>query len=361
MDNRNMACIDILPDDPPSDVRCGSVINGQTVVVVQEELKNRRILMAVGCRGQGQSPRCRHHFYHDTERQVVFSGDLAPGTHRFPFSLNVPDACSWKGTILNFNWYLCARMLKADKTLSAYQGAHQKIYGGFEHEKEIEISLSAPAVSASDRDNQSRSRFVRKDSPLGPGCIITSVVIFVSGLAIVWWGMPIHFSLPGILAAAVGLVFLYIAARQKRTFRNLSPPEWYIEYPTTWPGDRIRTGITFQTLSPVRIKKAVIVLKAWEQVKYHTGRGRTTGPMNKHMIHEIEKPLDVPDRPLPAGTPLTIEGEIEIPADAPCTMDFDNEVKILWGLEFRLEPMDCPSWFDVEPVVVLPRITVPST
>lgn len=341
----------IILDDPGKPFHCGAEIAGAVEVVADEEIKAKDLVLSIGYKGKGIAPHQPINFVSDAERKTLFTGDWRPGAYRYPFTLIAPDACTYKGAILNMDWYLRARVVKAGKSITQTVGT-VRTYSGFDAEEEKVIELAPGPITSADRERGKAAKLIRKDAAVTPGCLLTSVLLLLGGVFAVWMGLP----LLGGIAAFIGIPMIGYALWLSLIGRKISLPELRIGSVITWPGERIPCRITFQARSPIEIKRATLTFKGWEQVKKFTGMHRTTGPLKKHLYHNEEQVLNVPAQRLSEGTMVEIKGEFTVPVTAPCTMDFDNEIKFLWQVEFRIQINGSPTWYDVQPVTVLPRI-----
>lgn len=330
--------LQIVLDEPGAVFQCGAVINGVVKVAVDEECEGKKLIIAVGYRESGIAPNQTVSSFLDTEIKQLFMGAWKPGTYSYPFNLCAPEGCNYAGTIMNVSWYLRAGI-----------GVCATTSFGVETEDEKGINLVPAEISPADRERKKASEVVRKESgEARSGCILPSIALFLGGLFCAWLGFDSDVALPGLIAAFIGLAVLGLIIRQALLDRKIAMTELRIGSVVVWPGVGVPCCITVQAKVPIEIESATLTLEGWED--------RTTGPVNKHIIHMEEKALELPARTLPARVPVQLKGDFLIPANATCTMDIDNEVKFLWRVEFRIKLKGSPDWFDVQPITVLPRI-----
>jgi hypothetical protein len=342
----NPPLVKIVLDEPSGVFPCGAAINGVVNVAVHEECEGRKLIIAVGYRESGIAPNQTIKSFKDTETKQLFTGAWQPGTYNYRFSLSAPEACNYAGVIMNVSWYLRAGV-----------GAHAATSFDVETEDEKGINLVPAEVSPADREAKKTSEVVRRESAgFRIGCFLSSIALFFGGLFFAWLGLGHDASLPGLVAALMGLAVLGVIVRQALIDKKIAMTELRIGSVVVWPGVAVPCSITVQAKVPTEIENATITLEGWEHVKQYTGMYRSTGPVNKHMVHTEEKALELPARTLPAQVPVRLKGNFVIPAGATCTMDFDNEVKFLWRVELRIKLKGSPDWFDVQPITVMPRI-----
>lgn len=342
----NPPLLQILLDEASGVFQCGRAISGVVNVAVQEECEGKKLIIAVGYRDNAIAPNQTIESFNDTEIKQLFVGGWKPGTYSYPFSLSAPEACNYAGAIMNITWYLRAGV-----------GVRPSNSFDVESEDEKAINLVPGEVSPGDREAKKASEIVRMESAgVRIGCLLSSIAFFLGGLFLAWLGAGHNASLPGIVAALVGLAGLGLIIWKSLIDRKIAMTELRIGSVVVWPGVVVPCSLTIQAKVPLEIESATITLEGWEHVKKYTGMHRTTGPVNKHIVHTEEKALELPARTLPAGVPVQLNGDFVIPAGATCTMDFDNEVKFLWRVEIRVKLNGSPDWFDVQPITVMPRI-----
>jgi hypothetical protein len=341
----NSPAVKIVLDEPAASVPCGGIISGWVNVVAQEACAGRRLIVALGYRSTGSAPTQSIRSQKDTETREIFAGAWEQGAYSYPFSLPVPEACNYAGTIMTITWYLRAGI-----------GTRAATSFDVESEDEQAITIIPADVSPSDRERKRASELVRR-GPVrtSPGCFLTSIALVLGGLFFAWLGLEHDASLPGAIAAVAGLAFLGVMIRQALINRKIAVTEMRIGSTVAWPGVEVPCSITLQPKSAMEVECATLKLEGREQVKKFTGMYRSTGPANTHVVHVEERPLEPATRTLSAGVPVTLSGSFAVPASATCTMGFDNELKFSWCAELRITIKGSPDWFDVQPVTVLPR------
>jgi len=338
--------VQIVLEKPGGVFQCGTSINGVVKVAVNEECESKKLIIAVGYRENGIAPTQTIHTFRDKEIKQLFIGTWQPGTYSYSFSLSAPEGCNYTGTIMNISWYLRAGI-----------GVSAITSFDVEAEDEKEITLVPAEISAADRDRKKASEIIRKESAGAMrGCILPSIGLLLGGLFFAWLGFDHDAALPGCVAALIGLAVLGLIIRQALLDRKITMTELLIGSVVIWPGVRVPCSITVQSKVPIEIESATLTLEGWEHVKKFTGIYRTTGPVNKHIVHMEEKALELPAPVLPAQVPVQLRGDFLVPANATCTMDFDNELKFLWHVVFRIKIKGSPDWFDRQPITVMPRI-----
>lgn len=347
----------IVLDKSGNSYRCGETISGTVEVFIHEECRNGTLILAMGCRGTGQAPGLKMNYLTDKEWWTLFTGEWKAGTGKYPFSVTAPDGYSYTGTIMTACWYLRAGFVGEGGTVVRQNWQDADLEG----EDRLDLSLAPGQVTPEDRKRSSASQIVRKESTGSMrGCMIPSLLLFLGGAAAAWWGWEKDLFLPGFVAALAGLAVTGLAVRQSLIERKVAMVEFRIGATVVWPGERVPCSVTVKAKAPVEIEQAALTLEGWEHVKKFTGMHRTTGPVNKHVVHKEVREMHLPVRSLPAGASVELRGEYTVPANAPGTMDFDNEVKFLWRLEIRIKITGSPDWFDVQPISVLPRLPAPS-
>jgi hypothetical protein len=314
-------------------------------VAAREACGGRRLIVALGYRAIGSAPTQSIRSHKDTETRELFAGAWAPGEYSYPFDLPVPEACNYAGTIMSVAWCLRAGI-----------GTRAATSLDVDSEDERAITLTPAEISPSDRERNKASGLIRT-GPVGtsPGCLLTSIALVLGGLAFAWLGLEHDASLPGATAAVAGLASLGVMIRQALINRKIAMTELRIGSTVVWPGVEVPCSLTLQPKAAMEVESATLKLEAWEDVKKFTGLYRTTGPTNKHTVHLEEKPLELAARTLAAGVPVELSGRFAVPANAVCTMTFDNELKLLWRAELRIKIKGSPDWFDIQPITVLPR------
>lgn len=343
----------IVPDIPGKSFRSGETISGRVKVIVHEACKGRQLVVALGCKGWGRSPIRQRSYLRDTEQSTLFIGEWEPGTYTYPFSLTAPNGCSYEGTILKVSWYLRAGVIGEGETI----GRTNTESSALEGEDQVDIFLVPGLITEADREQHQDSQLIRQE-PAGSlrGCLIVAVSLFLGGATAAWWGWEKGLDLPGFVVALIGLAGMGLAGRQVLIDRKIAKAELRIGSTVVWPGEQVPCSVTLQLKAPIEIEKASLTLEGWEHVKEFTGMYRTTGQVNRLCIHEDNREFLPAAGTFPAGSTVKLKGEFIVPANAPCSMEFDNEVKILWRLVPRIKIADSPDWFDVQPITVLPRI-----
>lgn len=338
--------LQIVLDKPDGVFQSGASINGAVRVAVDEECEDKKLIIAVGYRESGIAPVQTIRTFRDKEIKQLFMGVWQPGTYSYRFSLLAPEGCNYTGSIMNISWYLRAGI--GVRPINSFD---------VEAEDEKEITLAPAEISAADRDRKKASEVVRKESAGAMrGCILPSMGLLLGGLFFAWIGFDHDAALPGCVAALIGLAVLGLIIRQALLDRKFTMTELRIGSVVVWPGVRVPCSITVQSKVPIEIENATLTLEGWEHVKKFTGIYRTTGPVNKHIVHVEERALELPAPILPAQVPVSLKGDFLVPSNATCTMDFDNELKFLWSVEFRIKIKGSPDWFDRQPLTVMHRI-----
>jgi hypothetical protein len=343
----------IVLDTPGKTFHSGETISGRVEVVVQEACQGRQLVVALGCKGWGRAPMRKRDYFRDTEQHTLFTGDWQPGTYSYPFSLTAPDGCSDQGTIMTVGWYLRAGVIGKGETIGRVNTESSALEG----EDRLDFFLTPGVLTPADRERSHGSRLIRKESAGSMnGCLGVAVLMLLGGALVAWYGREAGFALPGVVLAFFGLLGTGSVVWTKLSYRKLALTELQIGATMVWPGERVHCSLTLQMKAPVEIEKATLTLEGWEHVKEFTGMYRTTGPVNRHCIHEERREFLPSAGKFPAGATVRLKGEFMIPADVPCSMEFDNEVKILWRLEPRIRIAGSVDWFDVQPITVLPRM-----
>ncbi len=341
----NTPAVQIVLDEPGASFPCGGIICGRVNVAAQEACAGKRLIVALGYRASGSAPTQSIRSQKDTETREIFAGAWAPGAYSYPFSLPVPEACNYAGTIMTITWYLRAGI-----------GTRAATSFDVDSEDERAINLTPAEVSPNDRERKKTSELIRRDPVrTSPGCLLTSIALVLGGLFFAWLGLGHDASLPGTIAVVVGLAFLGVMIRQALINRKIAMTELRIGSTVVWPGVEVPCSITLQPKAGMDVESATLKLEGSEHVKKFTGIYRSTGPVNTHVVHVEERSLELTARTLPAGVPVELRGRFAVPATAVCTMSFDNELKLLWRAEVRIKIKGSPDWFDVQPVTVLSR------
>lgn len=349
-----MLSVKIVPEKPGDLYHCGETISGKVQVVVHDECKDRKLMLALGCKGTGQAPQQQITYLIDTQQETLFTGDWMPGTYEYPFSLTAPDGYTYEGTIMTVGWYLRAGAIGKEESIIRQTKQDSDLQG----EGRRDIVLAPGKITPEDLSRKKDSQLIRRESAGSmKGCLPPALFMIVGGALAAWWGWNKELSLPGLVMAAAGLAMLGMVAWKALIDRKIAMVELRIDATVTWPGEKVPCSLIFKSRTPVEIEQATITLEGWEHVKKFTGIHRTTGPVNKHIIHKDVRELRLPSKRLPAGATVELAGEYLVPAGAAGTLDFDNEVKVLWRLEPRIMIKGCPDWFDLQPVTVLPRET----
>ena len=337
--------LQVVLDEPGGAFRCGAAISGRVNVTVHEACAGRKLIVAVAYRGSGSAPTQTLRSARDKDAQQLFTGAWTPGTYSYPFNLSAPEACSYAGTIMTVSWYLRAGV-----------GVRAATSFDVESEDERAIDLAPAELSPADRERHSNSELVRREpAATSPGCLLSAIAMVLVGSVLAWLGLESNAALPGLVAAVVGLALLGVMLRQALINRKIAMTELRIGSVVAWPGAVVPCSLTLQAKVPLEVTSATLTLEGWEHVKKFTGRYRSTGPVNKHVVHVEERALALPAPTLPAGVPVQLSGNLVIPSSATGTMDFDNELKFLWRAVLRIRIKGSPDWFDVQPITVLPR------
>jgi hypothetical protein len=346
----------IVPDDEKGLFHCGETIHGTVQVTVHEACRAEKLVVAIGCKGTGAAPQQRINFLSETYRETLFSGDWLPESYRYPFTLTAPEGCTYADTIMAINWFLCAGVGGGVKTVWR-SGGVMTSSSGLDIEDVKDIVLVPTQVTSADRERMHAAELVRRETVRpATGCVLWPVLLTLGGSWAAWAGWEKELHYPGIFLAFVSLAGIGLAGWRALIGRKISSTELRLGSLMVWPGERVLCSVSIKAQVPIEIRKATLILTGWEEVKKYTGMYRTTGPMNKHIVHRHEQSLALPVTNLPAGGSAQIQGEFEVPVNAPCTMDFDNEVKLLWQVEMSVQVNGSPLWFDIQPITVLPRI-----
>jgi hypothetical protein len=346
----------IVPDKSKDSYLCGETISGKVMVIIHEECKDRKLLLALGCRGTASAPQQQIKYFIDTEQMLLFTGDWSQGTYEYPFSVTAPDGYSYDGTILTVGWYLRAGVIGARETVNR----HTKQDSDLEGEDRSDILLGPGEVTRNDVNRKKDSQVIRRETAASMrGCLLPSLFMFLGGAMAAWWGGDKGLYLPGFVVALVGAVLTGVAVWQALIARKIAMIELRIGSTVVWPGEQILCSMKVKAKTPFEIEQATITLEGWEHVKKFTGMHRTTGPVNKHIIHKAVHEMRLPLKRLPAGASVELIGECTVPFGAAGTIDFDNEVKLLWRLEPRIKITGSPDWFDLQPITLLPRVPAP--
>lgn len=338
--------LQVVLDEPARRYPCGAAIAGTVVVTAHESSPDRHLVVAVGYRASGSAPNTTVRNWGHVETRTLFSGGWLPGTYRYAFSVTAPDAVNYAGEVMTVAW--CVR---ADIRTSA------SVPFDVVATTEVPIEPAASPVTPADRVRREASACLRRVATRAPrGCLLTSLVLLVLGGVVVWFGAAHDFALPGAVVGVAGLAGIGFAIRQSLVGRKVAATELRIGATVVWPGVVIPCCVTLEPASPFAIESATVLIEGWEHVKKFTGLGRSTGPVNKHVVHTREFAMVASSQPVAAGTPVRLTADVEIPDRAASTFDLDNEVKFRWRLVFTVRIAGSPDWFDAAELTVLPRV-----
>jgi hypothetical protein len=339
----------ILLDETGSNFECGSVMTGQVEVNVVEECPPRNLIVAVGYRVKTEGG----DIFCDIEKKELFSGSWSPGIFCYPFCLTIPEGGSYTGTLFKVEWFLRAGAENTEGNggfLGEVMG--KQTPDGFssisrdDEKGDIKKINPLPAeVSPLDRERSKASEILRRESA-GPvlGCLLPSIAVFFLGVFLAWLGIGHDAELFGVILALLGLFFVGLVIQKKLINRKIVATDFWIGSTVVWPGRPVPCDLTVQARGDLEVIKATLTLEGWEEV-----------PNKRHYIHREEKEIDLPDRTLPVGVPISLNGEFLVPEGSPCTMEYNDEVKFLWEVKLCLKIKGSPDWFDREPITVLHR------
>ncbi len=338
--------LEIVLDETGGAFQCGAPIKGVVKAAVHEECTDKKLIIALGYRIKANAPGQTIASCRDIATTQLFIGDWKPGIYTYPFSLAAPEGCNYAGAIMTVAWYLRAGI-----------GAGASTSFDFEPANEKGIHLLPAGISPEDIDRKKASEVTRRESAGAmKRCVLPAALLSLGGLFLAWIGWEGDWYLFGLVPALIGIAVLGLAIWLALIDRKIASSELRIGAVVLWPGTSVPCSLTIQAKVPIEIDSATITLEAWEHVKKFTGIYRTTGPVNRHTVYMDKQPLELPARTFPARVPVRLEGKFVVPPGAICTMDFDNEAKLLWQAEFRMKIKGSPDWFDVQPITVLPRI-----
>ncbi len=329
--------LSILLEEKGRVYRPGETVRGELAVEVNAPCACKALTVSCRWRTHGKGNRAEG----PEDRRVLFQGELLPGmTPRYPFEFAVPRGpATYRGKLLNVDWYVAAR---AD------------IPWALDPKAEAEFLLEAGDVEEYDfgpRYQPPAQAFMAAEK--GLGCKIAFISVFVLVGAIVMWAFASVSWFPFLFGAVfftVGILGILGVLWRGIAQKKLGVPEVRIGTSVARPGGKIPLSVAIKPRAPVRLEGVHAELRGWEEVVSGSGTNKTT---HRNVFHQAKATLDAGGREAAAGEGMDLEGELEVPPEAPPTFAAsDNQVK--WAITVHIGIAGWPDWKREYPIAVRP-------
>ena len=120
------------------------------------------------------------------------------------------------------------------------------------------------------------------------------------------------------------------------------------------PGDRLHCDLDFTPRMAGRLNRVTVTLRGEESATSGSGTNTTTW---LHAVDEQVLELAGP-QDLTPGDPVDLLGTFSLPDHAPFSLRVSNN-SVLWTVSFHIDVANWPDWLYTQPLVVLPRSSIP--
>lgn len=288
---------------------------------------------------------------------------LAAGEERrYPFAFDAPSGpLTYRGELVNVGWYVSARAtarsggdaeVEAEMVLEPwregellpargdYRAPPARYEGGY---------FLGPALAA--------GQPVRREVTVPPAVAGMIVLFVMCGLVLA--SVPAVVAVPLVLGGALCAALIH-AASGRAGAAGLGKPVARLSPEIASPGERVAVEVRFTPRWTTHLIELSAALDGQEVAIYieedsESGTEREASVL----LHRSQHVLVPGGRMLVAGEPVTLQGEITIPADAaPSFAARTNEVR--WTVTLSLEVQGVPSWRQELRLGVQPALPGPS-
>jgi hypothetical protein len=339
--------VNIILDKPDKTYEGGETITGQVKVDVAEKIQAAVLVLALYCKGFSKAENIKKGIEKEIEEIKLFEGSLMPEKYVYPFAIVVPPGSrTYMGNIFDITWHLETKMRSSQgKAITT----------------EVEITLlSEKRMSHGNKAKDSKEVVQTQTAKSLTGCFSFSLIPIFAGISIAWIALSaeqkdMDLLFWGIIPMLLGLALLFLTTYQALINKRIKKVEVRLGSRQASLGETIPFSIIFEANIPFEIDKVSATLRGNEIIDFF--RSSHNKKYLKHRLYEHRQELPLTVKKVSTKVPIRVEGEVQIPEDAPCSIDLmelNVGMALSWEIEFVVEMKKWPDWIHFEDITVQP-------